>query len=178
MKSDKPGRSVSGMDVLKDIRGLLSTSQERKPSAGADPKEEADSKAETSRYEEEIKKYKELVQKQQGELERLKKENQELTENLSLLRSGKEDTLSPTGASAKELAREIAQLEQRKSELSLALSEVMELLQIKLKELLRRIALIHQEAGEQSIAIEFRKGADSLETTENLARFLQILLNE
>lgn len=54
----------------------------------------------------------------------------------------------------------------------------MELLQVKLKELLKRIALIFQEAGEGSMAIEFRKGADSLENAENMARFLQILLNE
>jgi len=177
VKSDKPGRSVSGMDVLKDIRGLLSLSQESKSSTGDGLKKEADSKAEASRSEEEIKKYKELIQEQQGELQRLKKENQELTDSLNLFRSGK-DSPGPTSSEAEGLAWEIAQLEQRKSELSTALSEVMELLQIKLKELLKRIALIYQEAGEQSLAIEFRKGADSLETAENMARFVQILLNE
>jgi len=49
---------------------------------------------------------------------------------------------------------------------------------IKLKELLKRIATIFQEAGEQSMVVEFRKGADSLETAENLARFLQILIEK
>ena len=44
MKSGKPGKSVAGMDVLKDIRGLLSSNQEKKPSAGVDPEEGADSR--------------------------------------------------------------------------------------------------------------------------------------
>jgi len=178
VKSGKPGKNVAGMDVLKDIRGLLSSNQERKPSAGVDPGEGADSKTEAARYKEEINSYREQLQKQQEELERLTGENRELVHNLELLRSGKEETPCSASANKKELARDIAQLEIQKSELDRALSDVMELLQVKLKELLKRIALIFQEAGEGSMAIEFRKGADSLENAENMARFLQILLNE
>ncbi|MFC1925430.1 hypothetical protein ACFLW2_01885 [Chloroflexota bacterium] len=178
MKAGKPGKSVAGMDVLKDIRGLLSSNQDRKPSAGDDPEGGADYRTKAARYKEEINSYREQLQKQQEELERLTSENRELVHNLELLRSGKEATLHPASADEKELALDIAQLEIQKSELEQALSDVEELLQVKLRELLKRIARIFQEAGEGSMAIEFRKGADSLENAENMARFLQILLNE
>jgi chromosome segregation ATPase len=178
VKSNKPERNVAGMNVLKDIRGLLSLEQERKIPAGVGPEEKPNSKDEIARYEAEIKKYKELVQEQQEELERLKEEKEKLVDNLALLRSNREEILHPANPEAGELAEEIAQLELKKSELSLALSEVMDLLQLKLKDLLKRIARIYDEAGDRNLSIEFRKGADNLENTENLAHFLQILLEE
>jgi chromosome segregation ATPase len=178
VKSGKPDKSVAGMGVLKDIRGLLSSNQERKPSAGVDPEEGVNSKIEEARYKEELNSYREQLQKQLEELKKLTRENRELVHNLELLRSGKEVISCSDSVNKKELVRDIAQLEIQKSELDRALADVVELLRVKLKDLLKRIALIFQEAGDGSMAIEFRKGADSLENTENMARFLQILLNE
>ncbi|GAG15085.1 unnamed protein product, partial [marine sediment metagenome] len=77
MKPRKPDRSVSKMDVLKDIRGLLSATQEREDSAEARLRDEGGLKAETARLEEQIRYYKELVQKQQDELHRLESEKKE-----------------------------------------------------------------------------------------------------
>jgi len=65
MKPGKPDRSVAKMDVLKDIRGLLSATQEREDSAGARLRDEGGLKAETARLEEQIGFYKEMVQRQQ-----------------------------------------------------------------------------------------------------------------
>ena len=178
MKSGKPEKSVAGMDVLKDIRGLLSTTQEKKSSTKASAKDEPNFQTEAARYKDEIKGYREQLQKQQEELDRLKKEKEELVYNLDLLRSAKKEPPRPASADTEGMAREIAQLELRRDELSQALSEVTELLGIKIKELLKRIGRVFQEAGDGSVAIEFRKGADSLENAENLARFLEVLLGE
>lgn len=178
MKSNKSGKSVAGMDVLKDIRGLLSVSREEKPAEGVCQEDDAERQTEAALYKEEINSYREQLQKQQEELERLTRENQELVQELEQLRFGKEKTSRPAGANEKELALDIEQLELQKEELDCVLADVEELLQFKLKELLKRVARIFQEAGQGDMAIEFRRGADSLENTENLARFLQVLLNE
>ena len=175
MKSKKPDRSVSKMDVLKDIRGLLSTTQEREDSAQARLRDEDDLKAERAELEEQIRCYKELVQKQQEELHRLESEKKELTAKWNMLCSGQDKTMSPR---AEELCEEIAQLEARKAELSSALSQVDGLLQLKVKELLKRIARLYQEAGQSEIAIEFRRAGDELEDVENFAYFLRALLEQ
>ncbi len=173
MKPRKLDRSVSNMDVLKDIRGLLSTTQERDDSGEARLRDEGDLKAQTAKLEEQIRCYKELVQKQQDELHRLESEKEELAAKLNMLRSG-QDKLRPPRA--EELYKEIAQLEARKTELSSALSQVDGLLQLKVKELLKRIARLYQEAGQGEIAIEFRRAGDKLEDIENFAYFLRALL--
>ena len=175
MKLKKPDRSVSKMDVLKDIRGLLSTTQEREDSAEARLRDEGGLKAETARLEEQIRCYKELVQKQQDELHRLESEKKELAAKLNMLFSGQDKPMSPAPR-AEELCEEIAQLEARKDELSLALSQVDGLLQIKVKELLKRIARLYQEAGDGEIAMEFRRAGDELEVVENFAHFVRALL--
>ena len=175
MKPRKPDRSVSKMDVLKDIRGLLSATQEREDSAEARLRDEGGLKAETARLEEQIRCYKELVQKQQDELHRLESEKKELAAKLNMLCSGQDKPMSPT---AEELYEEIAQLEARKAELSSALSQVDGLLQLKVKELLKRIARLYQEAGQGEIAIEFRRAGDELEDVENFAYFLRALLEQ
>lgn len=171
MKPKQPDRSVSNMDVLKDIRGLLSTAHERERSGEAQSKEEDVLK--TARFEEEVRRYKELVQRQQEELEKLKKENEELTARLNELRSTEDKPESP-GAGT--LRKEIAQLEAQKEELSLALSQVDELLHFKIKELTRRIARIYQEAGDGDTAVAFRRTGDEMEAVESFARFLRALL--
>ena len=177
MKPRKPDRSVSNMDVLKDIRGLLSATQERDDSAEARLRDEGGLKAQTARLEEQIRYYKELVQKQQDELHRLESEKKELATKLNMLGSGKDKPMSPTPR-AEELCEEIAQLEARKAELSSALSQVDGLLQLRVKELLKRIARLYQEAGQGDIAMEFRRAADELEVAENFAHFLRALLNQ
>ena len=175
MKPRKPDRSVSKMDVLKDIRGLLSAAQEREDSGEARLRDEGGLKAETARLEEQIRCYKGLVQKQQDELHRLESEKKELAAKLNMLCSGQDKPMSPT---AEELCEEIAQLEARKAELSSALSQVDGLLQLKVKELLKRIARLYQEAGQGEIAIEFRRAGDELEDVENFAHFLRALLEQ
>ena len=115
MKPKKPDRSVSEMDVLKDIRGLLSTAQEREGSPAAQLIDEGSLKAEVVQLQEQIGHYAELVQKQQEELYRLESENKELAAKLNLLRSGKDKPVSPAPR-AEELCEEIAQLEARKAE--------------------------------------------------------------
>ena len=65
MKLKKPDRSVSNMDVLKDIRGLLSVTQEREDAKADGVGGESGLEAETARLEAQIRYYKELVQKQQ-----------------------------------------------------------------------------------------------------------------
>ena len=178
MKSEKPKRSIANMDVLKDIRGLLSTAQEGKSSIEADLREETELKAEIARCREELERYRGLAQKQQEDLERLRTKNEELAANLNLFRFGKDEVPSSPNAKVEALNREIAQLEARKCELASALSEVEVSLQFKLKELLERIARVHQEIGRGEVAIEFRKAGDCLESAENLAYFLRALLNE
>ncbi len=175
MKPKKPDRSVSKMDVLKDIRRLLSTTQGREGSTEARLRDEGGLRAETAWFEEEIRRYKGLVQKQQEELDRLKSENKELAGKLNMLCSGKDKPMSPSPR-AEELCEEITQLEARKAELSLALSEVDGLLQLKVKELLKRIARLYQEAGDGEIAMEFRRAGDELEVVENFAHFVRALL--
>jgi len=175
MKPKKPDRSVSKMDVLKDIRGLLSTTREREGSTEARLEDEGGLRAETAWLEEEVRRYKGLVQKQQEELDRLKSENKELAAKLNMLCSGKDKPMSPA-ARAEELCEEIARLEARKAELSSALSQVDGLLQLKVKELLKRIARLYQEAGDGEIAMEFRRAGDELEVVENFAHFVRALL--
>jgi len=173
MKPRKPDRSVSKMDVLKDIRGLLSTTQDREDSAQARLDEEGGLRADTARLEEEVRRYKELVQKQREELDKLKGENKELAARLNVLCSGKDKPMSP---GAQKLGEEIAQLETRKDQLSSILSQVDGLLQLKAKELLKRIARLYEEAGQSEIAIEFRREADEMEVAENFAHFVRALL--
>ena len=173
MKPKEPDRSVSKMDVLKDIRGLLSTTQERGGLTEAPLRDEGSLRTETTRLEEEVRHYKELIQKQQEELHRLKGENKELATRLSMLCSNKDKPMSPR---AEELYEEVTQLEARKAELSSALSQVDGLLQLKVKELLKRIARLYQEAGQGEIAIEFRRAGDEVEVVENFARFVLALL--
>jgi len=178
MKSERPKRSVADMDVLQDIRGLLSTAQKGKPSIEPELREKARLDAEIARYEEELERYRGLVQKQQEEMERLRKENEQLVTNLSLLHSNKAEVPPSPNAEAEALNREIAELKAQKYELSSGLCELEELLQLKLRELLKRIASVLQEIGAGEVAIEFRRAMDSLEDVENCAYFLRELLKE
>ena len=211
MKTKKPDRNVSKMDVLKDIRGLLSSTQGQEVSREARVEEKGSSKAETVAVEKEVARYKDLVQKHRDEIERLKKENKGLlqkqldeieklkAENKALVKKqqdeldslrsenkelvAKPDNLAsdkgkPTSPGTDKLSLEMAQIEARQAELSLALSQVEGLLQVKSQELLRRIARLFQEAGQSDVALEFRRTGNELENLENLAHFVRALLGE
>ncbi len=173
MKPKKPDRIVSEMDVLKDIRGLLSTTRGREAPTEAPLKDEGGSRADTARFKEEIRRCRELIQEQQKELGRVKSENEELAAKLKALGSAKEKSVPPEAGKPGE---EITRLEARKDELSLALSQLDGLLQVSMKELLKRIARLYQEAGGSDMALEFRRTGDQLETAENLAHFVRALL--
>ncbi len=175
MKTKKPDRNVSKMDVLKDIRGLLSTTQEQEGSTEARLEDEGGLRAETALIKDEVRRYERLVQKQQEEMDRLRSENKELVAKLDMLAS---DKGRPVSRGADKLYQEIDQIEARKAETSLALSQIEGLLQVKVQELLKRLARLYQEAGQGEIAVEFRRAGDGLEVVENLAHFVGALLNE
>jgi len=158
VKLKKPDRSVSNMEVLKDIRGLLSLTQEREDATADEIRGESKNglDAEIARLEAQIKDYKELVQKQQEELNKLP---------------------SPD-SKPMVLDEETAQLEARIAELSSALSQIDDLLKLRSQELLKKIARLFQEAGQGEVAIEFNRAAGGLEVAENFAHFLRVLLDQ
>jgi DNA repair exonuclease SbcCD ATPase subunit len=177
MKLEKPNRSVSNMDVLKDIRGLLSVTREREDATADGVSGKSSLEVEITRLEAQIKDYKELVQKQQEELRRVESEKEEFAAKLKAPGSGNDKLISPASKSAA-LGEEAAQLEARIAELSLALSQIEDLLKLRVQELLQKIARLFQEAGQGEVTIEFRKAASELETVENFAHFLRVLLEQ
>jgi predicted RNase H-like nuclease (RuvC/YqgF family) len=177
MKLKKPDKSVSDMDVLKDIRGLLSVTRERED-VTADRVGDANSlKIDAVKFEAQITHYKELVQKLQEELRRVENEKEEFAAKLKVLDSGNNKLMSAASKSTA-LSEETAQFEARIAELSSVLSQVDGVLKLRVQELSKRIARLFQEAGQGDMAIEFRKAASELEIVENFARFLQILLGQ
>jgi len=178
MKQGNPKRRIADMDVLKDIKGLLSTANQGQSSIQADMREQTELKIEIDRCKEEIQKYRLLAGKQQEELEKLRKENEEVVANLNSLSRVKKEIPISANSTAEGLKLEIAHLEVRKCELSSTLSEVEVSLQLGLKELLKRIARVYEEIGEGEIVLEFRKAADSLQAADNFAYFLRALLKE
>lgn len=178
MKQETHKRRIADMDVLKDIKGLLLTAKQGQNSVQAELIEETELKIEIARYKEEIQNYRLLIGKQQEELERLRKENEEIAANLNSLSHVKGEIPISSNSSVEGLKLEIAQLEARKCELSSTLSEVEVSLQLGLKDLLKRIARVYEEIGEGEIVLEFRKAADSLQSTDNFAYFLRKLLKE
>jgi DNA repair exonuclease SbcCD ATPase subunit len=177
MKTDKPDRSVSNMSVLKDIRGLLSTTRDKEGSTETRSREDGVLEAEAARLKEQIRRYEGLLQEQREKLHRLESENTELVTRLNALFSGKDKPMSPVPG-PEVLREEIAQLEARKDERSSLLSQIEALLQLKVRELLKRIANVYQEAGQGDTAREFRKAANELEHVETFACFVQSLLNQ
>ena len=177
MKLKKPERSVSNMDVLKDIRGLLSVTRERQEVTADGVRDESSLEAETARLEAQIRYYKELVQKQREELHRVESEKEEFAAKLKVLDSGKDKLIAQSSKSAA-LGEEAAQLEARIAELSSALSQIDGLLKLRVQELSKKIARLFQEAGQGEVAIEFRKAASELEVVENFAHFLRALLEQ
>jgi len=176
MKTKKPDRKVANMAVLKDIRGLLSITLDQSPTVETNYMPAPDIQAEKLSFEEQIRQYKELAQKQQTALDRLEVEKKELDEKLRLIQSsaGKHIPQKPVDDSS---CREISDLEARKAELSTALAQVEQLLQFKIRELTRRIARVYQEAGDNEAGKDFRRITDQLEAAENFGEFIRGLLS-
>jgi chromosome segregation ATPase len=177
MKLKKPDKSVSDMDVLKDIRGLLSVTQEREDKTADRGRDESGLEIDAVKFEVQIRQHKELVQKLQEELHRVENEKEELAAKLNVLDSGNNKLMSAASKSTA-LGEETVQLEARIAELSSVLSQVDGLLKLRVQELSKKIARLFQEAGQGGVAIEFRKAASELEIVENFARFLQLLLGQ
>lgn len=179
MKSEnRSKRNVGDMDVLKDIRGLLSTESENKSASVAVTEDEAALKAEIKHCRDEIDRLTNLTQDQQNELSELRRANEELAADLSILRSAGRESPASACSVPERTDQEIADLEAWKSDLTSAISELEDLLRFKLKELLKRVARIHQEAGDTGTAVEFRKAADQVICSEDIACFVQALARE
>jgi predicted RNase H-like nuclease (RuvC/YqgF family) len=176
MNLKKPDRSVSEMDVLKDIRGLLSITQERENDKVDGASGEGGLENETANLEAQIKYYKKLVQNLRQELNRVEKEKEELAAKLKMLGIVKDNPTSPVLKSTL-LGEEAAQIEARITELSSTLSQIDGLLKLRVQELLKKIARLFQEAGQGDTAVEFRKAANELENVENFAHFLRVLID-
>jgi chromosome segregation ATPase len=177
MKAKKPDNRVAGMAVLKDIKGLLSTTRDPAVAVEVDSKTKTDARAGNDRLAEQLKEYEQLVLKQQAALDRLEAEKKELEAKLSGLQSaqGRPETQKTDND---RLTRDISDLEARRDELSAALTQIEGMLQIKIKELARRIAQIFQEAGDMYAVRDFRRVTDQLEAAGNFGEFLRTLLRE
>ncbi len=88
MKLKKPDKSVSDMEVLKDIRGLLSVTREREDATADRVRDENSLKIDAVKFEAEIRNYKELVKKLQEELHRVENEKEEFAAKLRALDLG------------------------------------------------------------------------------------------
>ncbi|MBN1367922.1 MAG: hypothetical protein JW967_08345 [Dehalococcoidales bacterium] len=177
MKAENTNKSVSNMDVLKDIRGLLSGNSEL-GNITADPKNrQSDLEAKIVKLETQVKDYEELVQKQQKALQRITTEKEQVAAKLNAAGPGNEKVVS-LSVKSDGFKDEVSQLEARIDELSTTLSQTEDLIKLKSQELMQKIARIFMEAGQGEVAIEFRKTASSLESAENCAHFLRELLNQ
>ncbi len=176
-KPDKPDRSVAGMQVLSDIRGLLSGTGDKAKSTKGVPKDKDTASARIALLQKEIASGKVLVQKQQAELDRLRSERDALAARLSAAAPARDKVQLPDKAS-QQLSDEIAGLEQRKAELDSALSGIEGLLETKSQDLLRRLANLYEEAGQSEFAQELRRSRHGLQDPENLASFLRALLRQ
>ncbi len=177
---DKPAkldRNVAGMQVLSDIRGLISGTPSKPRPAEAPKQKKATPDPRVARLESEIATYREQVQKQQAELDRLKAERDALAARLAAAPPVVEKRTAPSAGSQR-TSDEIAGLEERKAELTAALSDVEALLEVKTQDLLRRLANIFEEAGQSDFAQEIRRGRNGLQNPENLGSFLRAFLRQ
>jgi chromosome segregation ATPase len=175
MKTKKPARTVSGMTVFTDIRGLLSAAPRPGPEPEARARAEPDTAAERARLEERLKGLEELVRSQRTALDRLEAENKELGARLREHQSAAVN-VPPREAGSGRLSTEIADLEAQRVELSAALSQIEDLLRLQIRELARRIARVYEEAGDIGANRDFRRLTDQLEAAENFGEFVRALL--
>ncbi len=184
MKTKKPDKTVAGMAVLQDIRGLLSTSKTSASPSESPPKTESTAALATRQLEARLKQLEALVASQQADLDRLSGEKKDLEAKLVALQSPRDEprqasrqTPPPLSARAA-ISRDVSDLEARKAELEGALSQIEGLLQVKLKDLARRIASVYAEAGDFGANRDFRRITDQLEKAENFGEFVRALTRE
>lgn len=176
-KPDRPSRNVAGMQVLSDIRGLLSETRVEVKPVEAPMAKKAGPDVTIARLQKEIASYKEQARKQQAELDRLKTERDALAARLNAAAPGK-DTVHQPAQAGQRLGDEVSDLERRKEELSSALAEIEGMLQVKTQDLLRRLANLYEDAGQSEFAQELRRGRNGLQNPENLASFLRAFLRQ
>jgi chromosome segregation ATPase len=177
MNPKKSEKGVSDMDVLNDIRGLLSVAHDKKSSPKASVSADSGLQDKIAKLEVQLQEYKALAKKLQSELNNVKASNEELAAKLKIASNEQEKALAtPVGAGA--LRMDIEGLEGRVAELSATVAQTEDLLRMKTQELYKRIARIFQEGGQDQAALEFRKGVSGLEVAENFARFLHVLIGQ
>ncbi len=147
--------SVSDMEVLKDLRSLVSSNKVPSPEHCHPDKED-------------VARYRELVRKQQEEIEQLKGDKADLLHKLG-------SRAAPVVASHDE---EIVSLEERKEKLTESLAEAEAVLSLKTEDILRRMAQAVESMGSMDMGMELRKTASSLEKAECFAYFLDVFLRE
>ncbi len=188
MKTKKPDKTVAGMAVLQDIRGLLSASRTPASPSESPPKPESTAGPATRQLEARLKHLEALVASQQADLDRLSGEKKDLEAKLVALQSHRDEPrevprralrpASPTLGADAAISRDVSDLEARKAELEGALSQIEGLLQVKLKDLARRIASVYAEAGDFGANRDFRRITDQLEKAENFGEFVRALTRE
>jgi uncharacterized protein YeaO (DUF488 family) len=158
MKTEKrPPGGVSDMDVLKDLRSLISPDKAPSP----EPRRPG---------EEEAVKYRELVREQQEEIEQLKREKE------ALLRKLDSRTVSAAAGQGKD--EETVSLEERKRKLTEALAEAEDVLRLRTEDILRKMAQAMVSMGSMDMGMELYRTASSLEKAECFACFLEVFLRE
>ena len=176
MKSKNPEKNIAGMDVLNDIRGLLSVTQEKANTPALATRGETSLEEEITGLRVQIKSYEALAQRQKEELRILENENKALAAKLTASESGKAKIVSSV-STIENHDEDTVQIEAKMAELSTALSKMDELTRLKSQELLRRIGRLFQESGQGEVTLEFRKGASGLDVAENFAHFIRALLD-
>ncbi len=176
MTAKKTAKTVSGMGVLNDIRGLLSAAPKPALPAGGQTGVAPDLPPERARFEAQLRRFEELVAKQQAALDRLEAEKNDLDAKLRAHRDRAGEPLPEDGVAG--LRRDVADLEARKAELEAALAAIEDLLQFKIKELARRIARVYQEAGDDRAGRDFRRITDQLEAADNFGEFVRALVRD
>jgi len=177
VKAKKPDKSVAGMAVLKDIRGLLSATNGRETTSASRPVAPSGEVSDKTRLEAQVKQLEERLSKQQTVLDRLETEKHSLEAKINELQTAVSETPAPK-ASTGSIGREVSDLEARKAELETALSQIEGLLQMKINDLARRIARVYAEAGDIGAGRDFRRIRDQLEAAENFGEFVRALTRE
>jgi len=176
MSSEKHKRNVRDMDVLNDIRGLLSTAPGEKSSGETGSEEDSNLQFQIGQYRLEIETLRQQVQQQHEELNGLRMSNEVISAKAELCHSTTPEPPVLLHPTAKQLADEIALLEAKQCDLASAVSELEELVQFNMKELSKRVARVYEEAGATDLAIDFRRTADQLQQAEDLACFVRALI--
>jgi predicted RNase H-like nuclease (RuvC/YqgF family) len=187
VKTQKQDKTVAGMAVLKDIRGLLSsTGKPATPVSESQP--HTGLTAENARLNEQLQTFRQEKDQLQATLQQMKAHNAELLSRIEELQSSVENlkaqaALSKPPAVSSEISNRklenaVADLEARKAELEAAMARAEELAQLKVKDLARRIARVYEEAGDIGANRDFRRITNQLEAAQNFGEFVRALARE